>query len=97
VAGGIPDADEEHLVFGFRQTKGLFVPGPPVDGVVGMLKKVGAALVDEFVGVGRAVLGIAILHFATQKQQEDGVGEKKEKFGHLFFHKGRILDFRMID
>ena len=50
VAGGVANAEEDGLVLlpGFLQ--GLLAPGVPVHGVVGVLHKVGAGLVDESVG-----------------------------------------------
>jgi hypothetical protein len=79
MAGCIANADEEQLVFGFGFCQGFFAPGVPIDGVVCMLKQVGAALADEFVGVPV----IAFLAGSFTSENEEG---KKEKNGLMNGH-----------
>ncbi len=42
VAGGVTDAEQDRLALSFRKGEGLRAPGLPVDGIVGMLKEIGA-------------------------------------------------------
>jgi hypothetical protein len=51
VTGGIPDAQEDGLVFLDRTGEGLLAPFVPVDGVVRVLEQVGAGRVDQAIGV----------------------------------------------
>ena len=51
VAGGVPDAQEDDLVFRLRAPERLFTPGVPVDRIVRVLEEIRARLVDEGVGV----------------------------------------------
>jgi hypothetical protein len=47
VAARITNGEKYRLVGGARELKGLFTPGKPVDGVIGMLKKIGARFIRE--------------------------------------------------
>ncbi len=47
VARGVPDGEEDRLVFRPGTLKGLVGPGVPVHGVVGVLEKIGALFADE--------------------------------------------------
>ena len=51
VASGVADADQHRFVRFFGEGEGLVAPRVPVDGVVGVLQKVGTFLVDQLVGV----------------------------------------------
>ena len=51
VAGGVADRHEHRLVGGGRRGERLVAPRIPVDRVVGVLQQVGAALVDQAVGL----------------------------------------------
>jgi hypothetical protein len=52
VTGCIADADKQHLIFVFRLLKGFTAPWIPVYRVMGMLKKIWAFFMDQFVGIG---------------------------------------------
>jgi len=52
VAGGISDAHQNGLVFLSGFLNSFVSPGIPVNRVVGVLEQVGAAFVNEFIGVG---------------------------------------------
>jgi hypothetical protein len=49
MAGGIADGKEDGLVLRARFGEGLVAPREPVDGVVGVLKKVGGFFAGEAV------------------------------------------------
>ncbi len=51
VAGGVADGEEDGFVFAASFFDGFGAPGMPIDGVVGVLKEVGAGGVDETIGV----------------------------------------------
>jgi len=50
VAGGVADGEEDGPIEALGLGEGVFAPGVPVDGVVGVLQEVGAGLGREAVG-----------------------------------------------
>src|SRR5258708_7424938 len=56
VAGGIANLQKDWLVFSPRLLKSSVPPRVPVDWVIGMLKQVGAFLMDQMVWFSHALL-----------------------------------------
>ncbi|NJC26452.1 hypothetical protein GGR27_001951 [Lewinella antarctica] len=59
MAGRVADADENGFVFADGAGQGGVVPGVPVDGVVGVLEKVGAGFFAQVID-GRGLVLVAI-------------------------------------
>ena len=76
VAGGIANGDEERLVFSGRPLKCFRAKGVPLDGLVGVLAKVGRRGVAQMVGrhpvsVSSRRPGIRAKGFKDSSQNED--------------------------
>ncbi len=50
VTGAVADAEEDRFLFTPGPRQGLFAPGKPVDGVVGVLEEIGAQAFGKAVG-----------------------------------------------
>jgi len=57
MAGGIPNRKDDGLILTFGLGKRLLAPWVPVNGVMGMLEKVRALLVNEAIGMFRRWFG----------------------------------------
>src|SRR5439155_3118970 len=77
VARGIPDRQEDQLVFLLGLLERLGAPGVPVGGVVGVHQEVGALLLGEAVGV----LGFVLVLWRTGTNHGNQSRQDSESHG----------------